>query len=140
MLFSSGGFMAGGKEGATKTRYSIVGTLVSVWILGILIGWINLTDRDFQTLQLIGITLVVIVGGEFLEASTERHHATIAHLRQIEESQGQTTGQLQQIRDELQTATAEMAKLRKQQVRDTIVLEAILAEMPSSIGGRLDEG
>lgn len=123
--------MADGKA-ATKTRYSIVGILVSVWILGILIGWINLTDRDSQTLQLIGITLVVIVGGEFLKASTKRHDATVAQQRLLQESLCEATDQLQQVRDELRALAAEMVRLRKQQAGDAILMEGMVANTPDA--------
>jgi hypothetical protein len=128
--------MADDTSTATRTRYSIIGVLFLAWVLGLLIGWIDLTDLDFQKLQLIGITLIVVGGIECLNAATDRHHSL---LERIETAENQNSAQLQQMRNDLESLAAEIAKVRKQQVRNAIALEAIVAGMPVSGDGDMNQ-
>ena len=74
---------------------------------------------------------------EFLDTATERHRTIIARM---DGAEGQSAAQLQEIRNDLENLLREVAKLRKQQLRDAIVLESIVAGMPVSGDSNASQG
>jgi hypothetical protein len=94
---------------------------------------VDLSDQDFQRLQLIGITLIIVGGIEYLNAAAEKH---LVLLERGDVAERQHAAQLQKIHDDLESLAGELAKVRNQQVRDAISLEAIVAGMPASGDGR----
>jgi len=125
----------------TKNSGSIWGVLFFVFLLWLLIDWLDVADRNIQTIQLAVLIVALIVGVAGLALALKTHAA----LQSMEGLMSKTllemnghAARFQAIRDELHASQSEIAKIRTQQRRDAITLEAIVAEMPPDVEKRLE--
>lgn len=85
----------------------------------------SITDRDI----FFGIALLVLWGGSFLERQEKGQRDRATTLERLER---ECTTLLESLKEGLERLEAEQRKMGRQQVRDAIALEGIVANMPAS--------
>jgi hypothetical protein len=102
-----------------------------LFVVAVCLGWIKLTDREILVIVFSVVLLGMFEGRSLLERLGEQQ-------KQLQEAQDQNARWLEHMQAEsarvLERMEAEQHNVKRQQIRDSIVLEGIAAMMPAAPG------
>ena len=110
----------------------LIRTIPLLLVLKMLLGWHEWDDHTYLELIFFGMLIVIFEGGFRLEGVKERQQQNTLRLERLEEGQRENTRLLERLEEGQQRLESEQQKVRRQQARDAIVLEGIVAVMPES--------
>jgi hypothetical protein len=106
-----------------STRHWFIQTIPLLLVLNVLFGWHEWSDLTYLGLIFAGMLVALFEGGLLLDRLNQRQSQNTIVLERLDEGQRQNTLLLERLE-------AEQQKMKRQQVREAIVLEAIVANMP----------
>ena len=110
----------------------LIRTIPLFLVLNMLFGWHGWTDHTYLELIFVGMLIGLFEGGFLLEGVKERQSQNTLLLERLEEGQRENTLLLEQLEEGQRRVEAEQQKLKRQQVRATILIEGIMANMPAA--------
>lgn len=122
------------------TKGWLIRTIPLFVVLGVLFGWHDWSDHKYLELIFGAVVIAVFEGDLLLRDLKEEQRQNKVLLERLEEGQRQHTLLLERLEEGqrlntllLERVGAQQEKLARQQIRETIVLEGILANMPLSV-------
>lgn len=122
-----------------STKDWLIRTIPFFLVLGVLFGWHDWSDHTYLVLIFGGVVIALLEGESLVGRLGERQHQNTLLLERLEEGQRKNKLLLERVVEEqrqhgllLERLGAEQEKLRRQQIRETIVVEGILASMPAA--------
>jgi len=112
------------------TKDWLIRTIPLFLVLGVLFGWHEWSDHTYLGLIFGGVLIILFEGELLLRHLREEQRQNKVLLERIEEGQRRSTPLLERLEEGQQRLEAEQQKLRRQQIREAVILEGILANMP----------
>ena len=115
-----------------STKDWLIRTIPLFLVLAVLFGWHEWSDHTYLGLIFGGVLIALFEGELLLRHLREEQRQNRLLLERVEEEQQQNALLLERLEEGQRRIETEQQKLIRQQVRATILIEGIVANMPAA--------